>query len=112
MAKPVANTDYDDADIVRSCTRKKGYPSEEIARLSISSIREVNPSAELRAYGCRHCGRWHIGRNPSSRPLDLTDAPSQASRHLKYRVDRTEPVEEHDREDRLRKNRLRRRDED
>lgn len=60
------NTDYDGADLVRTCTRKKGYPSEEIARKAVTSIREANPVADVRSYGCRRCGQWHVGRTPGS----------------------------------------------
>lgn len=57
-------TDTDEADVTRACTRKKGYPTEAVAQLSIGSIHHMNPTAEVRAYGCRHCGLWHVGGTP------------------------------------------------
>lgn len=58
------STDHDGADLVRSCTRKKGYPSENVARLAIDTIRRKNPVAEVRPYACRSCGQWHVGATP------------------------------------------------
>lgn len=66
MAHDVTHTDSDGADQTRACTRKKGYPSEQVARMAIGTIRTINPDAEVRAYGCRHCGQWHVGGSPGS----------------------------------------------
>lgn len=62
----VTYTDFDGADIIRSCTRKKPYPSQEVAKLAVASIMESSAEANVRAYACRHCGTWHVGRVPSS----------------------------------------------
>lgn len=58
------HTDFDDADLTRTCTRKNGYPSQAFAKLAIASIHQRNPVASLRAYACRRCGLWHVGGVP------------------------------------------------
>lgn len=68
-------TDHDGADAVRSCTRKKGYPTEDIAKLAVASIRRASPEADVRVYGCRHCGMYHVGRTPGS-PVIVRDRES------------------------------------
>lgn len=60
----VTYTDSDGADRSRACTRKKGYPSEEVARFAVATIRSMDPQAAVRVYGCRFCGQWHVGGTP------------------------------------------------
>ncbi len=60
-------TDYDNADIRQSCTRKKSYPDEKFAKRVARQMREER-DADVVAYGCRHCGRYHIGRAPAMKP--------------------------------------------
>jgi hypothetical protein len=58
------NVDYDDADVAWSCARKKSYPDEKFAKRVAARMREER-GADVRPYGCRHCGRYHIGRAPA-----------------------------------------------
>jgi hypothetical protein len=60
----MTHTDSDSADVLWACTRKKAYPSEEIAKLGVASIVKGNPGAEVRPYACRRCGLWHVGATP------------------------------------------------
>ena len=62
------NFDYPGADIQRSCTRKKAYSCEENATRVANRINWDNRAQGLKliAYGCTHCGRFHIGRSPGS----------------------------------------------
>lgn len=70
----MTHQDFDDADLIRTCTRKKGYPTEESARHSAGSIRKAHPTAEVRVYSCRRCGQWHVGGVPyTERRYDLQD---------------------------------------
>ena len=57
------NTDYERADVRQSCTRKKAYPDEKFAKRVARQMRDER-GANVRAYGCRHCGAFHIGRSP------------------------------------------------
>jgi hypothetical protein len=65
------HTSYEDADIVRSCTSHKAYPSEVIARAAVLAIVRQSPDADLRAYACTHCGSWHVGSAPRRLPSDV-----------------------------------------
>ncbi len=58
------NVDYENAHVQQSCTRKKAYPDEKFAKRVARNMREER-GADVVAYGCRHCGRYHIGRAPS-----------------------------------------------
>lgn len=71
----IAHTDGDAADPARSCVRKRGYPSEAIARQAVQAVRRVNPSAQVRPYGCRHCGQWHVGGVPVAEQVYVAAAP-------------------------------------
>lgn len=78
MGHEVTHTDNDGADQIRSCTRKKGYPSESVARMAIDTIRSMSPDADVRVYGCRHCGQWHVGGSPgSARARAEADSPAR-----------------------------------
>jgi hypothetical protein len=74
------STDYDNADVIRSCARKKAYPTEAIARLSVSSIVSGDPTACVRPYQCRHCGLWHVGRSPVGRKTWYADEDAEPRR--------------------------------
>lgn len=69
------NTDFDGADVTRACTRKKAYPTEEIALMAVGSVHEADAQAEVRPYACRRCGAWHIGATP--RALVVVTGPDQ-----------------------------------
>ena len=58
------NMAYDNAHVMQSCTRKKSYPDEKFAKRVARTMREER-DADVVAYGCQHCGRYHIGRAPS-----------------------------------------------
>jgi hypothetical protein len=66
----VSHTDFDTADIVRACIRKRGYATEKFARLAAAAIRRASPDAEVRVYSCRHCGFWHVGGAPGTGTRD------------------------------------------
>jgi hypothetical protein len=66
----VGNTDFDGADIVRACIRKRGYPTEKVARLAVAAIRRAQPDADVRVYGCRQCGLLHVGGSPGAQTRD------------------------------------------
>lgn len=78
-------TDYDNAHPVRSCTRKKAYPTEEIARSAVRSIREGSPDADVRAYACRSCGSWHVGASPGAVKTDADLDPLRPRRSKRPR---------------------------
>ena len=59
------NTDYDWADPRRSCTRKKAYSTFDFARKVARKVNSEEEYEAVRAYECRHCGQFHIGRNPA-----------------------------------------------
>jgi hypothetical protein len=61
----VSNLDYDNADPRQSCYRKKAYPTEQIGQKVVNQMK-YERGADVVTYGCRHCGRWHIGRAPGS----------------------------------------------
>jgi hypothetical protein len=66
----MGDTDFDGANIVRACIRKKGHLTEKAARLSVAAIRRAYPEAGVRAYACRHCGLWHVGNSPGTATRD------------------------------------------
>jgi hypothetical protein len=53
----------DDSSAAWSCFRKKAYPDEKLARRVASQIRSAH-GANVIAYGCPHCGRFHVGHAP------------------------------------------------
>lgn len=64
--------DYRDAPQQWVCNRKKGYPSEDIARSVAARLNEANEDEEtarpgffgvvVNVYACGRCGAWHLGR--------------------------------------------------
>ena len=85
MSEDVQHTDTESSDTHWACARKKAYPTEEIARLGVSSIVKINPRAEVRPYACRRCGLWHVGATPLAERKVATfsdeDAASALSRY-------------------------------
>lgn len=57
-------TDYANADTAWVCARKKAYPDEKLARRVAARMREEK-GADVVAYMCTRCGRFHIGRAPA-----------------------------------------------
>jgi len=74
----MTHTDSEDADTFWACVRKKAYPSEDIAKLSVAAIVRSQPLAETRAYACRRCGLWHVGATPPSERKVLTFSDEDA----------------------------------
>ena len=62
------NSDYPQADVRLSCLPKKQYPTEDMATRVANRLNydHRDEGLKLQAYGCRHCGAWHIGRTPGS----------------------------------------------
>jgi hypothetical protein len=58
-------TDYADASTKWACARKKAYPDEKTAARVAGRMR-AERGADVVAYGCTRCGRWHIGRAPGA----------------------------------------------
>lgn len=56
-------TDSPDAAQAWVCNRKKAYPDEKMAKRVAARMR-AEKGADVVAYGCGLCGRWHIGRRP------------------------------------------------
>lgn len=56
--------DYDGADVAWACSRKKIYADEKFAKRVALQMR-AERGANVVAYGCRHCGGYHIGRAPA-----------------------------------------------
>lgn len=46
---------------IQECTRKTRYTTEKIARRVAEKCRQLR-GAELKAYGCPHCGGYHLAR--------------------------------------------------
>lgn len=63
LSMPVS---YDEADVKRTCARKSAFPSERDAKASARRVMTGNPYAQVVAYGCLHCGSWHVGRKSGS----------------------------------------------
>lgn len=59
-------TDYAGADPRWSCARKKAYPTQELAAKVARKVCTENPGVNVVAYGCTHCGSYHIGRAPGA----------------------------------------------
>jgi hypothetical protein len=81
----LSNTDFDGASIVRACIRKRGYPTEKVARLAVAAIRRADPDAEVRVYECRLCGLLHVGGLPGAQTRDAgiggpADTPRRKNR--------------------------------
>jgi hypothetical protein len=82
----VGETDFDGANVVRACIRKKGHLTEKAARLSVGAIRRAYPEAGVRAYACRHCGLWHVGNAPGTATRDpATQGSADMSRRKNRR---------------------------
>jgi hypothetical protein len=58
-------TDYANADVRWSCTRKKAYPDEKTAKKVAGRMRDER-DANVVAYACTQCGRYHVGRAPGA----------------------------------------------
>ena len=54
---------YENSSVEWSCTRKRAYPTEKLAQKVAAHLRSEN-LADVVAYGCTHCGRYHLGRPP------------------------------------------------
>ena len=50
----------DGNEIVLSCTSKKGYDTEWLAKFAADEQEERHPGLMLDWYRCRHCGKWHL----------------------------------------------------
>lgn len=50
-------------DIQAACTTKKRYTTETYARRVAAELSEAR-GYPLRAYGCPHCGGWHLTKMP------------------------------------------------
>jgi hypothetical protein len=85
MRDVTTHTDFDGADIVRACIRKRGYATEKFARLALAGIRRVSPDADVRVYACRQCGLWHVGGSPGAGTRDA----SARRRHERRDLGRT-----------------------
>lgn len=72
LMEPTTLTSYPGAHPRQACTRKKGYPTEKIARNSAATIRESSPGARVVAYACTFCGCWHVGAEPGARDREVT----------------------------------------
>ncbi len=89
----VSNTDFDGANVVWSCIRKKGHLTEKAAPLSVAAIRRAYPEAGVRAYACRHCGLWHVGNAPGAVTRDPdTEGSADAARPKNRRKARSGTV--------------------
>lgn len=62
---PTDRTDYPDAPAERSCTRKKAYYEERLAKRVARDVNEREGRPVVVHYACTRCGCWHIGRAPS-----------------------------------------------
>ena len=78
----MTHIDSEDADTLWACARKKAYPSEDIAKLSVAAIVKSQPRAEVRAYACRRCGLWHVGATPAGerKALAFSDEDAESPR--------------------------------
>ena len=57
-----SRTDYPQADVRQSCVRKKEITDEGLARRIANKMRWAGKPVVY--YACRHCGAFHIGREP------------------------------------------------
>jgi len=78
----MTHIDSESSDTAWACARKKAYPSEEIAKLSVAAIVKSSPEAKVRAYACRRCGLWHVGATPASerKRLAFSDEDARSPR--------------------------------
>ncbi len=82
VAASNAPVDNDEAHPAWSCIRKKQYPTEKIAiGMAATITAQSTDGGRVQAYGCRHCGLWHIGSVPGFRLF-------AAQRPEKRKVDR------------------------
>ena len=56
--------DYANAATEWTCTRKKAYPDEKLARRVAARMRDEGKNVVH--YACTRCGRYHIGRAPGA----------------------------------------------
>jgi hypothetical protein len=80
-------TSYDGATLAWACARKKAYPAEDVARLSIAAILRVSPDARLRAYLCAHCSAWHVGAAPAPLPSEEREREMRPARRSRREPD-------------------------
>lgn len=72
--------DYDDVHPKWSCHRKKSYPTQASAE-RVALVMTSLGNSNLRAYGCRHCGLWHVGGTSGPREVvSLEDRPRPVRR--------------------------------
>ena len=53
-------TDDPNADVRQTCTRKKPYGDERLAR-KVAAKASQRAGQTIVAYACTRCGQWHIG---------------------------------------------------
>jgi len=67
-------TDYADASTRWTCSRKKAYTNEKLAKHVAREMTETNAGPNARpgfeglvvvAYACTRCGQYHTGRAPA-----------------------------------------------
>jgi hypothetical protein len=58
---------YHSEDVYQSCTRKKRYPDERMAR-GVASRAFSARGVSLTPHGCWHCGGYHLTKSPRTRP--------------------------------------------
>jgi len=51
------------SDEDRSCRGKMAFSDKKMASAAAKSVREKKRATNLKAYKCRHCPFWHIGRS-------------------------------------------------
>lgn len=61
MPPELRRTVYESADVTWSCARKKAYTDEKFAQRVARQAQEKS-GIDMVAYGCTHCGQFHIGR--------------------------------------------------
>lgn len=62
----------------RSCESKVGYADEATAVWNAGRLRYAHGGGTWRAYRCKHCGRWHVGR-PNKNDLRAMNARRAAA---------------------------------
>ena len=51
---------FDYGDYLRSCSSKKSYDSEWLARFAADECAMRQPGLRLSWYLCGYCGKWHL----------------------------------------------------
>ena len=52
-------------DRFRSCTSKMAFANKKQAKSAVKEITERKRTVNMRAYKCRYCPFWHMGRSQS-----------------------------------------------